>query len=200
MTKRIDVIESKLVYKGPIFNVVEAKFRQELSDGKMSPEITRFNLERGESVGALIHNTTKDTLILVEQFRYPTHKKGPGWTLELPAGIVDELAGETPEKTIRRELVEEIGYQADELKLIGSFYPSPGGSSERIHLYYAPVHSTHQISDGGGDHSVGEYTNRVELAADEAIKKVDQGQLIDAKTIIALQWLKIQRLAKKSNA
>jgi ADP-ribose pyrophosphatase len=197
MTKRIHVIESKLVYKSPIFNVEEAKFQQELADGKMSPEITRINLERGESVAALIHNTAKDTLIFVEQFRYPTHKKGPGWTLELPAGIIDGGANETPEKTMRRELIEEIGYQVADLKLIHSFYPSPGGSSERIHLFYAAVKASHQISDGGGDHSVGEYTRRIELQAEEALKHADMGRIIDAKTIIALQWLKIQRLTKK---
>ncbi len=194
MTKHIQLIERKTLLDRQIFRVEEAKFRQELPNGEWSDEIVRLKLERGDSAAAIIHNTSNNTLVMVDQFRYPTFEKGPGWTLELPAGIIDHEMGESPEMSIRRELIEEIGYNVKELKLIHTFYPSPGGSSEKIYLFYAPVSETSRVSKGGGISSSGEYIRVIDLPIEEAIRKADHLEIIDAKTIIGLQWLKILQL------
>ncbi len=196
MTKHIQLIERKTLLDRSIFRVEEAKFRQELPNGEWSDEIVRLHLERGDSAAAIIHNTTNNTLVMVEQFRYPTFEKGPGWTLELPAGIIDSKMGESPEMSMRRELIEEIGYNVKELKLIHTFYPSPGGSSEKIFLYYTQTSEKSRVSKGGGISSDGEYIRVIDLPVKDAFQKADNLEIIDAKTIIGLQWLKILQLTK----
>jgi len=198
MTKRVDLIERKILWERSIFRIEEARFRQELPGGGMSSEVVRLNLDRGDSVAAVIHDTQRNSLIMVEQFRYPTHEKGPGWTLELPAGIIDRQSGETPERTMQRELVEEIGYHVDQFKLLQVFYPSPGGSSERIYLYYARVTDKNHQGEGGGVPSSGEFIRRVSLPIQEALEKMDHLEIMDAKTIIGLQWLKLMPLDERT--
>ena len=132
---------------------------------------------------------------MVEQFRYPTFEKGPGWTLELPAGIIEPKSGEAPEATVRRELIEEIGYEVKSLKRIYCFYPSPGGASETVYLFYAQTSKTSRIHIGGGDSAVGEYIRVVDVPVEKAFQKVDRQEIIDAKTIIGLQWLRLKLLA-----
>ena len=67
---------------------------------------------------------------------------------ELVAGVLE--ADESPEITIRREILEEIGYEVSDLVYISSFYVSPGGSTERIIIYYAEVDNEGKVSKGGG--------------------------------------------------
>ena len=194
MTKQIQIIERKTLLHRLIFRVEEARFRQELPGGKWSDEIVRLNLERGDSAAAIIHNTMNNTLILVEQFRYPTYENGPGWMLELPAGIIDSKTGESPEVTIRRELIEEAGIEVRDLERVRTFYPSPGGSSEQVHLFYAQTTETSRVNAGGGISSSGEFIRVIDMPVEEALRKVDNLEIIDAKTIIGLQWLKMTKL------
>lgn len=195
MTKQIQIIERKTLLHRLIFRVEEARFRQELPGGKWSDEIVRLNLERGDSAAAIIHNTMNNTLILVEQFRYPTYENGPGWMLELPAGIIDSKTGESPEATIRRELIEEAGIEVRELERVYTFYPSAGGSSEKIHLFYTRTGDGSRVNQGGGLSSSGEFIRVIDMPVEEALRKVDNLEIIDAKTIIGLQWLRITKLA-----
>ncbi len=197
MTKHIQLIESKILLDRLIFRVEEARFRQELSNGQWSDEIVRLNLERGDSAAALIHDTSNNTLVMVEQFRYSTFEKGPGWMLELPAGIINTRAGETPEETMRRELIEEIGYEVKTLKRIHAFYPSPGGSSEKIYLFYAQISETNHTHRGGGISSDGEFIRVMDVPVEDAFQKADRLEIMDAKTIIGLQWLKLMQLTER---
>ena len=100
---------------------------------------SRLVFERGDSAAALIHDVERDVIVLAEQFRIATYDKGPGYIVEAMAGSVEE--DEEPEDCIRREMMEEVGYQAGKLFLVANGYVSPGSSSERIFLYYAPVHN-----------------------------------------------------------
>jgi nudix-type nucleoside diphosphatase (YffH/AdpP family) len=194
MPERVEILSRRDVFQQAIFRIEEARLRHERFDGSMSDEIMRLKLDRGNGVTAILHNPADDTVILTEQFRYPTYDNGPGWLLELPAGMVD--AGENPADTMRRELVEEVGYAVETLIFICGFYPSPGGTSERIDLYYASVHPANQVNDGGGKDDESEDIRTVIMPADDAIAKIATGEIIDAKTIIGLQWLQLQRLGK----
>lgn len=189
MKKRIEVISTKEVFRQSIFRVEEVRFRFERYDGDMSDEVVRLNLDRGDSVAAIVHDSANDTVILTEQFRYPTYKKGPGWLMEIPAGILD--AGEDPEQAMRREIIEEVGYPVSHIKPIASFYVSPGGTSERILLFYARVSSADRVSSGGGVESEGEDIRTVSLPVSDALQAMRDGGIADAKTIIALQWLQL---------
>lgn len=193
MQKKVDIREEKQGYKKAIFEVVEAKLRHEKFDGTMTDEITRLNLERGDAVAAIVHNPDDDTILLVEQFRYPTyHKTGDGWIYELPAGIVED--GEEPDDTMEREIEEETGYSVENLHHLYTFFLSPGGSSERIFLYYGRLASTQRISEGGGLLNEDEYISTTKMPISEALRKLRAKEFQDAKTILALQWLDMNRI------
>lgn len=181
-------IEKKRYLLNDFFKVEEAYLSFEQFDGHMSPVVRRLNLERGDSVSVLVFNQTTDKLILVSQFRYATYPKTDGWTIEAIAGMVD--AGETPEQAAKREVDEETGLSIDTFEHIATFYPSPGGSSERIFLYYSEVSGDKaKYKETGGILSKGEDVKAVEITLPEALAKIKTGEIVDAKTIIGVYWL-----------
>lgn len=181
-------IKSKRLIFNDFFKIEEAILRYLRFDGKMSEPVRRLVFERGDAVAAIILNRDTQKVILINQFRYPTYDKGPGWMQEIVAGIVDP--NETPEEAMRREITEEIGYRVGELTYITTMYPSPGGSSERIMVYYTEVGNTDRIAAGGGLVSEGEDIQIVEVALPELWRALDAGELMDAKTIIGVMWLR----------
>src|SRR5262245_7455201 len=132
---------------------VREKNRRTLSDGKvklieltldaprlsggMMENVSREIVLREDAAAALVHDTERDIFILAEQFRFPAYEKGEGWLVELVAGKID--GDETPEACIIREIEEEIGYRAHKVEPIATYYAAPGYSTERLHLFYAPV-------------------------------------------------------------
>lgn len=189
-------IEKKHYILEDVFKVEEAYLRHETFSGGMSETVRRISLERGDSVAVLIFNLTTEKIILVNQFRYPSYKNGHGWITEAIAGIVDE--DETPEEAARREVQEEIGLTISVLEHISTFYPSPGGSSERIHLYYSEVAGEDaKYKRTGGLISEGEDIKAEELSLEEALTKIKTGEIMDAKTILGIYWLE-NHLTKKT--
>ncbi|MEJ8800641.1 NUDIX hydrolase [Pontibacter sp. H249] len=143
---------------------------------------TREQFDRGDAVAALIYDTEEQEYILAKQFRV-----GPEAELvEVVAGMVDK--GETPEQSIAREIEEETGYHVDKLQHLHTFYSSPGGTTEKVMLYYAEVSNQHHTG-GGNDHE-NEHIELVRLSAEELNKL----EAPDAKTIIAQQWVKLQQV------
>jgi len=183
--KKVDVLRRKRVFDD-VFKIDEAELQFELRNGQMSPPVRRLSFERGDSVAAVVWRRDNDTLLFTEQFRFPTITKGPGWLLEIIAGVIDE--GETPDAAIRREIEEEVGYRAQHVTPISTFYVSPGGSSERIALFSAEVSATDQVSEGGGVQTEHEDIRIVTLASAAARDALDEHRFMDAKTIIGLQW------------
>lgn len=153
---------------------------------------TRFSVERGNSVAIAAVNWDKDSILLVEQFRYPTVAKTSGWTIELPSGSID--SGEAPEQAARRELKEEAGISVSELLEIGTFYLSPGGTSEQMTLFYTDLsdQSVKVIGRGGGT-GPGEDIRLVEENLSKFISHSRSGMWDDAKTLVAGLWLATNR-------
>jgi len=168
------------------FKVDEAEVSFERADGSMTPLLRRLVFERGDSVAAVVMHRESRRLLFTEQFRFPTLGKGTGWLLEVMAGMIG--AGEAPEAALRREIGEELGYAVAHLELIATFFVSPGGSSERIWLYFVEVDDSGRTSSGGGLASEHEEIRVVRLSPDEARAALLEGRLPDAKTIIGLQW------------
>jgi nudix-type nucleoside diphosphatase (YffH/AdpP family) len=192
--KRVS-IEKKKYLLNDFFKVEEAYLRFEQFNGDMSPLVRRLNLERGDSVSVLIFNQTTEKLILVSQFRYATYPKTDGWTIEAIAGMVD--ADETPEQSAKREVEEETGLLIDTIEQIAAFYPSPGGSSEQVFLYYSEVSGEQaKYKETGGVLNIGEDVKAVEFTLPEALAKIKSGEIADAKTIIGIYWLE-NHLMKK---
>jgi len=124
-------------------------------------------------------------VLLVEQFRVPLGRP----CLELPAGLVGDVAGsedETVELSAARELEEETGYRPDRIEVIGEFASSPGMVSETFSLVRA-VGLT-RVGDGGGVPGEDITVHRVKLAdiADFVADKRAAGTMIDVKLLILL--------------
>jgi ADP-ribose pyrophosphatase len=190
MPSRVEIKRKAWVLQD-FFKVEEALVSFEKFDGTMSPVVRRLNFERGDSVAALLHDTARDTTLFVSQFRYPCYAKGRPWLTEIVAGAIDE--GETPEAAARREIREETGYEVDNIEPITTFFVSPGGSSERITLYYATVSGAPPDGEHSGLASENEDIRLIEVTVADALDLLRRGEIVDAKTIIALQWLQARR-------
>lgn len=187
--KKVEIKEKKRVFDD-FFKIDEVFLSHEQFDGQMSPLVRRLNFERGDSVAALLWNKESQKLILTHQFRYPTYDKGHGWITEIVAGVLGK--DEEPESAIRREILEETGYDAKVIDYINTFYVSPGGSSERIILYSAEVTNKDKISGGGGVVSEHEDIQVKEYSWADIRQMLETGKIVDAKTIIALMWFQKQ--------
>ncbi|MFM1815494.1 MAG: hypothetical protein RLZ98_2189 [Pseudomonadota bacterium] len=149
--------------------------------------------ERGDSVGVLLFNRDTSKVVLVEQFRPPVYGKSRhnGWMVELIAGMTRE--SESCETTASREVLEEAGFRipADRLEKIDTFFSSPGGTSERIYLYFGEVQESDRDPDGGGGiEADAEIVRLVELELREFFERLDRLGFEDPKVIIAGYWLK----------
>jgi ADP-ribose pyrophosphatase len=200
----VKILESSIDYAfRDLFRVVRARLQYRRFDGTMSAPVTRISFERGDSVGVLLYDRRDDAVVLVRQFRYPVYTRldrktnadaKQAWLLEVLAGIVDQ--GETLREVAHRELLEEAGYTVQgELECIATFYASPGGTSERIHLYLGYVDGRQRLSGGGGVAAEGEDTQVVVLPLAEALAQVARGEIEDAKTILALQHLALRKVS-----
>jgi nudix-type nucleoside diphosphatase (YffH/AdpP family) len=186
----------KRVVFDDVFKIEEATLRFERGDGQMSEPVRRLVFKRGDAAAALLWNRDIQKVILIKQFRYPTYKKGLGWLLEVVAGMVDQ--GERPEESVRREVREEVGYQVGDLQPIATFYVSPRGSSERVVLYYAEVGEADRVAAGGGCAAEHEEIEQVELSLPELWTALHEGDIVDAKTLIAVQWLQCKLAGQKN--
>jgi nudix-type nucleoside diphosphatase (YffH/AdpP family) len=190
---KVEIQSKKLVFND-FFKIYEAVIRYLRFDGQMSQPVRRLVFERGDAVAAIVWHRDRQKVILTNQFRYPAYEKGPGWIYEVVAGMLD--ANEQPEEAMRREMIEEIGYQPGILTPIGTFYVSPGGTSERIMLYYAEIGNDNRVGAGGGLASEHEDIQLIELSPSELWDALDNNTLVDAKTIIGAMWLR-GKLARK---
>jgi len=190
--KRIVTVHShKRVFDGR-YKIDEAVFSFDRAAGPGRIEkARRLVFERGDSAAVLLHDVARDMIIVAEQFRYATYAKGPGYILEAVAGSVEE--GEAPDDCIRRELMEEVGYQVQDLTLIGSFYVSPGATSERIFLYYAKVTPDNLVDpEASGLAAEKEDVKRVEFTREDFLARLEAGRFQDGKILTAGFWLKAQ--------
>ncbi len=179
------------------FKVDEYHGAYERYDNTMSDDHPLLVFERGDLVAALLFDPAQRQVILVEQFRLPTVGKGSGggWILETAAGIIEE--GETARDAIISEVREETGYHVTDLVPIMNFFSSPGGSTERILLYYAEVRQAQKKTEGGGVQDERENIRIVPMPVNEFFDRLRNNEFEDAKLIIAAQWLR-DRLATMS--
>lgn len=182
------IVESCRVLLDGFFHVEEVQVSFELRRGGMSQPVRRFNLKRKLAAALVLVNRARERVILVRQFRYGALEYGPGWLIEIIAGLIDE--GETPQDAIRREAEEEAGYRIGHLEPITTIYTTPGLSSERIALFYGETAGAEPASRGGGLIAEGEDIEVLALSYDEAFAMVDRGEIVDGKTLIGLYWLR----------
>lgn len=182
----IDAIEDS--YSG-FFRIRTYHLTHSLFIGGTSPTLKRELFERGEAVAVLLYDPAQQLVVLTEQFRIGAleDERSP-WLLELVAGMVE--SGECIEDVARRETAEEAGCQFSDLIPICRYWVSPGGTNERIHVYCGLVDSTplggiHGLQDEGED------IRLVKLPLADACSLLTTGEINNAATIIALQWLQL---------
>lgn len=155
-------------------------------DGTWTTE-RRETYDRGNGATVLLYDREARTVVLTRQFRIPAYVNGhpDGMLIEAAAGLLDD---DDPETAIRREAAEETGHVLGPIEHVFDVYMSPGSVTERVHFYAAPYHSSGSRQGGGGVKEDGEDIEVLELPFDEALDMIDTGQIVDAKTIMLLQW------------
>lgn len=175
---------------GKLFKV---SYEYKMPDGRT--EIHKREVyDRGDGATILLFHEDKKTVILTKQFRLPTwwNKHPSGMFTEACAGKVE--AGEDPTVCIVRETEEETGYRISHPRKIMTAYMSPGSVSELIHFYIAPYREELRVTSGGGQHHEQEAIEVMELPFESALAMVKSGEIQDAKTIMLLQYLALERI------
>ncbi len=171
-------------------------FRQRRFDGTMSGTRRWEMWRRGRAAAVLPYDPQTDTVVLIEQFRLPAFAAGLDPVMvEVAAGLQD--GDESPEQTIRRESVEEMGLEVGALERIGGFLLTPGGCDEFCTLFAGRVHlgatSDGELLGSGGLASEQEDIRVRAVPAEEAIARAVAGEYPNSVATIALLWLGLKR-------
>lgn len=156
--------------------------------------ISRECYNRGNGTAILLYNPEKGTVILTKQFRMPAYEnhKNDGMSIEACAGAIDN--NDNALETILRETEEEVGYKIKEAKQVLTAYMSPGALTEKMYLFVAEYNDAMKTNEGGGLASENEEIEVLEFSFSKAIEMIKNEEIIDAKTIMLLQYIQINEL------
>jgi nudix-type nucleoside diphosphatase (YffH/AdpP family) len=210
-SRDVEIRDRKFVFTSDFCKINKLTLSYRQKDGLMSPDQERLVFERGNAAAVLLFNLDTNCVVLVNQFRAPTLGDdgiADGWATEVAGGrLTEAVAGviDKPESAIRtaiRETKEETGYEVREpnedgdeqdgdLKLIAKFFPSPGGSSELIYLYFAKVRNANKTGEGGGvrDGVRNEDISVQEIPVEDLFRQIRQKRIEDPKLLIGALWL-----------
>lgn len=154
---------------------------------------SRETYDRGNGATILLYNKTNKTVILTRQFRMPTYVNGnaTGMMIETCAGLLDK---DNAEECIRRETEEETGYKISEAQKVFEVYMSPGSVTEIVYFFVAEYTKDMKVNEGGGVEHEQENIEVLEFGFNEAYNMIASGEIKDAKTIMLLQYAKINGL------
>lgn len=184
--KDIEILHKETLYHG-FFDLVRYSFRHRLFNGGMSGTIEREVMVRGQAVVLLPYDPRRDEVVLIEQVRIGalSSARSP-WLLEVVAGLTEP--GEAEEAVARREAQEEAGLTVGRCQRVLQYFASPGGVDEQLTVFVGEVDATqaqgiHGLAEEGEDIRVHVVTR------ERACQLLDEGQIENAASIIALQWL-----------
>ena len=146
----------------------------------------RETYDRGNGATLLPYNLAQRRVVLVRQFRYPAYVNGyDDLLIEAAAGLLDDLS---PEERIRAEAEEETGYRLGDIRKVFEAFMSPGSVTEKLHFFVAEYQPDMRVGSGGGNPDEGEDIEVIELSIDEALAMIGDRRIVDAKTIMLLQY------------
>ncbi|AWX15979.1 ADP-ribose diphosphatase [Mergibacter septicus] len=186
----VEVIDRDIVFDG-FYQMQSVKFRHRLFSGEMSDVVTRELLIKKSAAAVLAYDPKADSVVLIEQIRIgavSSKSASSPWLLELIAGMIED--GEQAEDVAIRESREEAGITLRSLQHIISFWDSPGGMVERIHLFVGLLDSRHV----GGVYGLAEEHEDIKvhiIPRKIAYHWLLEGKIDNAITIIGLQWLEL---------
>jgi len=164
-----ELISRKYLHRGRVVDLSISRYQSE-AKGEVDIEVVHHN----GGAGAL--PVFEDgSVALVRQWRYPAAR----YSLEIAAGRIEP--GHTPLETAERELEEELGYRAAEFRKLAEFYVAPGYCEERLYVYLASglERSAQKLDDD-------EEIDVAHMPFDQALRLVQEGEIDDAKSIIAI--------------
>jgi nudix-type nucleoside diphosphatase (YffH/AdpP family) len=167
------------------YRLNEVEFEYRRGNGEWQTQ-KREVFDRGHAATLLPYNLVNRTIVLTRQFRLPPYLAGhDDFMIEAAAGMLDD---ETPEKRIRAEAEEEIGYRLQDVRKVFEAFMSPGSVTEKLHFFVAEYDAAMRIGDGGGLEEEGEDIEVLELSIEQALAMIADGRIADAKTIMLLQY------------
>jgi len=154
---------------------------------------SREAYDRGNGATILLYNKEWRTVILTRQFRLPTYVNGneTGMLIEACAGLLDK---DNPEDCIRRETEEETGYRITDVRKLFEAYMSPGSVTEMLYFFVAEYSNDMKQAEGGGVAHEEENIEVLEINIDRAMDMINTGQIKDGKTIMLLQYVKLNNI------
>lgn len=163
------LLESEKIYTGAVFEITRDRLLEENGH-----EVIRDVVQHPGGAGG-VPVFADGRIALVRQYRHPARQA----LLEIPAGKID--AGEAPETCAAREIEEELGVRVGRIEKLAEFYSTPGFCAEKLHVYLAT-----ELTPSAQKLDHDEVVEIVSLSLDEAWQLVACGEIVDAKTIIAL--------------
>ncbi|RZA31361.1 MAG: NUDIX domain-containing protein [Lysobacteraceae bacterium] len=171
------------------FALTKVTFVQRRRDGS-AQEQTREVYHNASGAAVLLYNPDRRTVLMTRQFRIGAHLAGhDGFMIEVPAGMLDDTE---PGERARAELCEETGFRGRGLRKLITFFSNPSSLTEMVHCYLGEYRDGDRQGAGGGKKEEGEDIDVLEMDVDEAFRAVKEGGIVDAKTVILLQFLREQ--------
>lgn len=189
MSLNINVIKDKILSEN-WFLLRNMTYELTRSDGSVVRH-RREVYDRGNGATILLYNRHKQTVVLVRQFRIATWGNGneDGMLIETCAGLLDS---DEPEECVRKEAIEETGFEVGEVRKLFELFMSPGGVTELIYFFIAEYNDTQRANDGGGVDD--EDIEVLELPYHRALEMMANGEIRDGKAVILLQYLQTSGL------
>lgn len=174
----------KNLYNG-FLKIDKYHLRQQKPNGEWTDTFTREVMVRGNAAAVLIHDPVLDKFLFTKQLRTGSLEKGNPFITEIVAGMIDK--GETGKQAIEREAIEESGINIFNIEYINKFYPSVGGTTEEVEVYYAEADLSN-VEQWKGCPEENEIIEVVTYSKKETFEKLKNGELGTASNQIALYW------------
>jgi nudix-type nucleoside diphosphatase (YffH/AdpP family) len=153
---------------------------------------SRETYDRGNGATILLHSRRTGNVVLTRQFRMPVFVNGhDGMLIEAAGGLLDNAS---PEERIRLEVEEETGYRVGHIRKVFEAYMSPGSVTEKLYFYLGEYDASMRVNNGGGIEDEGEDLEVIEIPLRSALQLIDDGEIVDGKTIMLLQYVALREL------
>jgi ADP-ribose pyrophosphatase len=186
----IRIVDRKTIWKRFV-HLQTLVLEQTRADGRVE-HLDREVHDHGAAATVLLVDPVRQSVVLVRQFRPGAFLGGhpDGFLLETVAGLLDD---DSPEEAVTREAMEETGYTVRDVRHLFDIYSSPGTLTEHVACFVARIDAAKRDGKGGGVEGEGEDIEVVEMPIDGAYAAIASGGIVDAKTIMLLQWLMLHR-------